>query len=74
MAELRPSQTRQINAPTLVSEHIGQVLHDMEQEQAGLNLRDLSFPKKAELCDVSKSVVGYMLLWNASCREASETN
>jgi len=49
MVETQPSQTRQISAHTLASEHIGQELHDMEQVRAGFNLTDLSFRKKSEL-------------------------
>jgi hypothetical protein len=74
MVEPQSSQTRQTSAHTLASEHIGQELHDMEQVQAGFNLTDMSFRKKSELCDVSKSIVADRLLWNASCREPSETN
>lgn len=65
----RENQTR-----TRVGEHIGQGLHDMEQEQAGYNLTDVSFDGKAEAYDVSNPVGGHMLLWNASCRDTSVTN
>jgi len=38
MVELQPSQTGLTKPSTVVGEHIGQELHDMEQEQGGFNL------------------------------------
>jgi hypothetical protein len=57
-----------------MGEHIGQELHDMEQKQVPSNVTGKSFYGKAEDYDVPKPVGAHLLLWNASCRETSETN